>query len=137
MLDAEEQRFRVRRELAAADFRAHRAAHELLQTAALRTFRRAYPAAVVGAARLRAVGDHPQVAGAIEADVVRRADRTQLVGVRVARVVGAVLAHSSQIGDEASARWIAAQQEYFPGKLAGRVIVARFANLDDVAERIR
>src|SRR5687768_2604690 len=59
MLDAEEQRFGVRRELAAADFRADGPAHELLQTAALRTFGRADPAAVVRAARLIAVADHP------------------------------------------------------------------------------
>ena len=96
------------------------------------------PAAVVGAARLRAVGDDPQVAGAIEADVVRRADRAQLVGVRVAGVVGAVLpalrvrsvTRRPPAGSPPSRN--TSQRE-----LARRVIVAGFANLDDVTERIR
>jgi hypothetical protein len=70
MLDAQEQRLAIRRELAAADFRADRAAHELLQAAALRTLGRTRVTAVVRPTRLQTVRDDPQVAVAVEADVV-------------------------------------------------------------------
>jgi hypothetical protein len=61
----------------------------------------------------------------------------QLVGVCVAGVVRTVLADLREIGDQAPAGRVAAEQEHFPGKLARGVIVARLANLDDVAEGIR
>src|SRR6185503_7251674 len=61
MLNAEEQRCAIRRELAAADLGADRAAHELLQPAALWTRRRTGIATVVRGARLRTVRDDPQI----------------------------------------------------------------------------
>ncbi len=62
---------------------------------------------------------------------------TEVSGLGVARVVGAVGLHLSQIGDQAPARGIAREQEHFPGKLQRGVVVARFGDLDDVTEAIR
>ena len=71
MLDTHKQRFAIGCELTAADLRADRAAHEALQSSAFRSVGGARPATVIRTVGLNTIGDDPEVAVAIESQIIR------------------------------------------------------------------
>ncbi len=109
MLDRQEQRFAVRRELQPADLGLARRTHELAHLAALRTGGRQHEATVVVAARLLAVGDDPQVAARIDLEVVRAGERH---------------------------RAIAGEHEHVPAETQRGGVAVLFVELEDVAVHV-
>ena len=71
MLNAEKQRLAVGRKLTAADFCADGSAHEALQSSAFRSVGGARPATVIRTVGLNTIGDDPEVAVAIESQIIR------------------------------------------------------------------
>ena len=77
MLDGQEQRAAIGREFTAADFAASGAAGELLEKAALRSAGRHHVAAIVRMSVIVGVGDDPQPALRIDAEIVGAMNRAE------------------------------------------------------------
>src|SRR3954468_12936466 len=88
MLDREEQRATVGRELAAADFTAGGTTRELLQPAALRPAGPHHEAAVVRPGVALAIRDDPEPALRVDAEIVGAMHAADFALVRVTREIG-------------------------------------------------